>query len=732
MASHLAFNDISLMATGPGRAPSPSTGLDEDDLGDLHEILYPVRMKYQPFGLQIGVRMREIESIESQYADPGERLLRVLRVRLNKTKPITWRDIDAALRSYSVDEGKVADGIYGHLFSTGRSLEGVEQEHVETQDAQRRKKREKKGKGAQMYYKKPVSDKESPQNSKKDVRDIRQAYGKGESKKQKSIKTPKMPVRSMVSKMASDDQEDHQIDEKSKRSKKQKAVKAEFDNESSAAGSEEDESQSDNEVIRKSKLRKQQPPEYTPMKLQKGKERHQKKEKNIKYQSSQIPRAAEVNEEEEQHSDEEVSEKPAPSKSKRWEEEVSESESENESSPSASSEEEISKMRSCYSKKATKKPAKSITKHHKKHTDKTATTEKVSEKEKRSGRRIDKSPTGPKEKQSRTAPVIHKTKAPAPSATFGKGADLKSRSLQTQTGEHVEKRRGPSGNKAKKRDTSPSDSSQNDFEEEKSDPDVSSENEEDDDTEQKSSNEEEETEPDDEPSPASSEEEEVKKRPRKSESHLEERKVRDTRIQARRRGKKKTAAVNDPDSPGDDEQLGPDDRGRHQDENEHRPMKQSKRRHMEISVSSTVKEKKGKRDGKKKKEETLSTSSETDDSSPECDMSKKLSEAEIKQLRKIFKCFFGKLCCAMKDPVETAAQLQAKRLLSLSTMEDILISPESRPVKAITLVRALYKRIKPRPDRIFTITKVFLQIECLKDIGREMWTETGKESVWLH
>ncbi|CAI7989060.1 NACHT, LRR and PYD domains-containing protein 12, partial [Geodia barretti] len=121
--------------------------------------------------------------------------------------------------------------------------------------------------------------------------------------------------------------------------------------------------------------------------------------------------------------------------------------------------------------------------------------------------------------------------------------------------------------------------------------------------------------------------------------------------------------------------------------------------------------------------ESTSSSSDTDDSSPESDMMRKISESETKKLRKVFRCFFGKLCRQIKDPVEMAAGLQAKRLLSQSTMEEILTTPDSRQEKVIVLVRSLQRRIKSRPDRIFGIVKFFLRIEA---IGKEMWLETGK------
>jgi hypothetical protein len=94
-----------------------STGFGEDELGALYEALYPVRNSYKSFGLQIGVKKSEIESIEAKQTDPGGRLLEVLSVRVKKTETLTWKDVDRALRSDSVGEGKLADRVYGLLSS---------------------------------------------------------------------------------------------------------------------------------------------------------------------------------------------------------------------------------------------------------------------------------------------------------------------------------------------------------------------------------------------------------------------------------------------------------------------------------------------------------------------------------------------------------------------------------------------------------------------------------------
>ncbi|CAI8036544.1 hypothetical protein GBAR_LOCUS20477, partial [Geodia barretti] len=159
----------------------------------------------------------------------------------------------------------------------------------------------------------------------------------------------------------------------------------------------------------------------------------------------------------------------------------------------------------------------------------------------------------------------------------------------------------------------------------------------------------------------------------------------------------------------------------------------------EYEVSEDTNQSKHQNEGKRRKKDrvkkgemkegrkiTSSSSSETDESSPECDVGRILSESENKKLVKVFKCNYGKLCYAIKDPNATAVQLQAKRLLSRSKLKNVLISPESQQVKAIALVHALYRKIKSRPEKLFTVSEVCLHNESLQEVGTEMSIEIGK------
>ena len=129
-----------------------------------------------------------------------------------------------------------------------------------------------------------------------------------------------------------------------------------------------------------------------------------------------------------------------------------------------------------------------------------------------------------------------------------------------------------------------------------------------------------------------------------------------------------------------------------------------------------------------KQESSSSSETDGDSSLQESDMLRYPTESENKGLIKAFKRCFGKLCLAIKDPDKAAAELQARHLLSCSMMENLLTSPESHQEKAITLVRALKKRIKSCPVRVFTLIEVFLQHEILKEAARELWNETGTQT----
>lgn len=131
---------------------------------------------------------------------------------------------------------------------------------------------------------------------------------------------------------------------------------------------------------------------------------------------------------------------------------------------------------------------------------------------------------------------------------------------------------------------------------------------------------------------------------------------------------------------------------------------------------------------RKKGRNKSEASSETGDSSPECDMLKNVSEAEKEKLLGIYRRFFGKLCCAVLNPVQIAAQLQEKCLISQAMMKDLIMSPESQQAKTISVVDALEKKIKLDPDHLFVFIEVLLENDSpeLQKTGGEILREAGK------
>ena len=358
----------------------------------------------------------------------------------------------------------------------------------------------------------------------------------------------------------------------------------------------------------------------------------------------------------------------------------------------------------------------------------------------------------------RTPKVRGKTRRPKHSV-YERYPETHSRRRETERQGERRREREVSSDSCLEPDTPHSDSSQGDSEDEESNSDDSSEHEEDRDLEQKSSNEEEEREPDDESSPATSEVE-VRQKSEKSAKHMptksEDEMLKDEATAATAMGRsrlKRVKIVTDAqDVPGDDDQSDAGGGDRDHEERGIQPKKKSRKKHRETSMSPIARgssspstsqeesqkysgprrqrgkgkkqEKSGTKRKKEKERERRKASSESSDgssSSPECDQ-----ETEGKKLGKVFKNFFGRLCLAINNPVEIATLLQIKGLVRRSVMNELLISPESNQEKAITLVGALEKKMKPSPERIFIIIEVFLNTEALRETGKEMLIETRK------
>ena len=700
------------MATGSSREASPSSGLGEDDLGKIYNALYRVRTSYKPIGLQIGVKKSEIESVERQQTDQGERLLEVLSIRIKKEEVLTWEDIVKALRSDCVGEGKVADEIQKKYVNPP-----VKQHEKQAQSKKRKQKAiciegspplhqdkvsDKHGEGSgrvkrKMHSEKPdsrkwdkVSEVELVKEKKGNVqRDESYTHFESERKMERKLRRKNKPAHEKEKSIRvteSDDQDSqHNPNQKYKR-KPKKELEIESDDEYFTASSEtESESAEFHREIRKKEAYAryiEEKPESPPCKGATTKGRKKEKNSAAAAGSEQL-------------------------------------ESEDELSSASSSEEEISEV--SQSPEPTRKTMPKV-----KRTPKSGrNTEELEI-------RIKKREVGERANQkSKQLAYSGKEKCP-------------------KTGSKpIEKKREREIHSETKAVTIPLDTGagdsthEEDSEDEESDLDGRSEDEEARDSEQESSNEgNEETEHDDESSAAASEEE-GKKIAVRSERREEERKE---ELSTTKRMIENASAS--PSRYDIRQKSNPDPRGGTQG------VKKRKRKHKESSMSQLArgsaslsaspeetpktpgsrrqrkKTNRGSRDERKEKRkrrgEGLISFSETDDSSsPECDMSRNLTEIEAKNILKVFKRFFGKLCCAILNPVEIAAQLQEKHLISQDTMIDMLRSPESQQDKTIGLVSKLSKRIDSRPYRLYKFIEVLLGNDALKGAGREILLETG-------
>ena len=210
------------------------------------------------------------------------------------------------------------------------------------------------------------------------------------------------------------------------------------------------------------------------------------------------------------------------------------------------------------------------------------------------------------------------------------------------------------------------------------------------------------------------------------------------------------------DSPGDDEQSDPGHGSRDQEEHDipqKRRKKKKQRRDSSMtptaigsSSPSTSQEEKKKqpvskkerhrkkhvrkmKERMKKEKEKAARSSGTDDSSPECGMTKNQYEGEMKELVNIFERFFGQLCCVAFDPKDIAAKLQKKGLISRAMMREMMLSPESQQAKIIALVDGLDEIIKSCPDHLFATIEVMLENEALQETAREILRETSRQGL---
>ena len=98
--------------------------LTDKDLKDIINELHPLVHKYKLIGIQLGeIEYSDIKRIEAECSQQSDRMLEVISLRLQKTPALAWEDIYSALKSPSVGESQIAEGIRKRYGSRTRESE---------------------------------------------------------------------------------------------------------------------------------------------------------------------------------------------------------------------------------------------------------------------------------------------------------------------------------------------------------------------------------------------------------------------------------------------------------------------------------------------------------------------------------------------------------------------------------------------------------------------------------
>ena len=93
--------------------PFPSLGnkLTLDDLGQVMEEVLDVSAQWYHLGLQLKLRTGALDRIRTQFHDPRDQLLEMLKTWLTSSDNTSWKTLTDALRSRSVGASQLAGAL---------------------------------------------------------------------------------------------------------------------------------------------------------------------------------------------------------------------------------------------------------------------------------------------------------------------------------------------------------------------------------------------------------------------------------------------------------------------------------------------------------------------------------------------------------------------------------------------------------------------------------------------
>ena len=97
------------MAEPEAEENSSMNRLSTDDLREIRRLLYPARRKWRDIGIELGLKVEDLDTIRHQYQDIGECFTAMLTCWLKSTDPVpTWRALAEALMAEPVNEVELA------------------------------------------------------------------------------------------------------------------------------------------------------------------------------------------------------------------------------------------------------------------------------------------------------------------------------------------------------------------------------------------------------------------------------------------------------------------------------------------------------------------------------------------------------------------------------------------------------------------------------------------------
>lgn len=86
--------------------------LTTDDLKEVRDALYSIRLKWYDIGIELTVKVGELDTIRAQHSDPKDALTEMIKKWLKSTNlrsgPPTWKSLARALEADAVDEKEIA------------------------------------------------------------------------------------------------------------------------------------------------------------------------------------------------------------------------------------------------------------------------------------------------------------------------------------------------------------------------------------------------------------------------------------------------------------------------------------------------------------------------------------------------------------------------------------------------------------------------------------------------